>query len=1462
MRIIPFSTGSTSGRAPTTSRRWRSRRRAPNQQGLPEQLTLIFDGRDRSKPTQLHYGRLPVHPRFWSYDANRGILSYNFKSDGVDHVGSLTFVHAASSAIGTLSVDNQHVGVKAVLAPVSYSCHVALDTGASVTGVAPALSLHWDASDPKWSSATWIKDALTFTWQVTGQVVVGQPTYSIAVSFTDQQTERPWTPAIGDISALLDANYDFTMTLAGGDNPPTDDRSKLPSPASGIASVFPYVLGFTVSNDGSEITGALLTRQASQTGTVLGLRGTVVNPSAAGLYSTSAANSAAGAIAVYGGRLHINDTPVETASLVGNRLTWSGLTAAQQQRSGLPASGAVMFSADGAQFRAAQGGITGRRLRPEQVARQYSGTPIVDHPAIANASALSATPTLRPQALGSMTQFAFVNNAWVDVVQQATMNDFNQILLYHMPSDMRQTYYNVSPPILPTWLQAIAAQAPQGMEPAAAYQSLATAYLTNILSHFNEDGASQLNATRAVTWLKSQTATDPVFQQQTTAIYAQEFVNKAENAALPQYLQDQANPPPTYVGYIQQDAQQWLQELQQTIQDPTSLATMQQLATNLAELAINANLYWAYTFFRYLTMPSQLLIAQMISLGSTSDLDGSAFMRQYQSNVAILSQLDPSGQFAQEYVDVIKLFQIGNVLPTLFDISGTDTDDFVFDIQLVLNQIAQSYQGSSDPVVAAAVAQAETLSQDHQLRDYVELAQSIAASNAGLAAWDQLAPRIESILAGKIGAVATRLFMTALAGVGVLGIVMGSMQWKSLNDTQKAMLGTGGAALAIELVCAIVKRGVAVGAVLGERSIRQILKLLGTGGIVDEAYTKLNNSFGKWIVGDDSDPGAWKRGVVVENSASTAGDVGLEADRPSPSVVEKIFGRNLDEFLAQRVAAFVAVVFLVVSIVDAVNAGDPLERMADGWMAAAAGLDLIAAVAGWALGAAEIGTIGGFAVASICSAIGFLGILAALVGVALLLYMIFRPQKNPVQQFGSDYATPAGFFMPYGSEIDYFNGYTQGGTEPARLGCSFVVNASTRPETVLSVASDGTTVEAASQSYGCSSVFVISTNGTGQSRVIALVQNSSGSLQTKALTWAADNTVSFQPSLKPTDTNYDTQLWSIGMQAPPQMDGSFPAGAPFLVTAWGATSALVWNGNSLVLGSGPNWTISQEPMAPAGLSMNNIKLYTFSRGQSFRPRLTQDGSLPQTWSAEPDLPSFLTLDAASGRITQTATTKNLTPISAAKYQISVTNGVGTAPAPTASFTIEVDTFSLSGGIGTLPAGDGGVKALVAPVSYSCDVALNTGAFVTGVAPALDLHWDATDPHWSSATWIKNALTFTWQLTGQTVVGQQTYSIAVSFADQQTQTPWAPGTGEISALLNANLNFTLTLAGGYNPPADDRSKLASPASGIASVFPYVLAFTVSNEGTEITGALLTGQASQTGTVLGLRGTVVNPSAASS
>jgi hypothetical protein len=1245
---------------------------------LPKQLTLIFDGRDRGKPTQLHLGRLPIPPRFWSYDADRGILSYKFKSNGVDHVGSLTFVHAASGAIGTLSVGDQHVGVRAVLPPVSYSCDVALDTGARVTGVAPALTLQWDASDPSWSSATWIENALTFSWQVTGEVVVGQPTYNIAVSFADQQTNTSWTPDVSEFTSVLDGNLQFMTTVAPGRDPPSGDRSKLPAPASGIKSVLPYILGFDLSDGANAITGAVLTGQASRAGTVLGLHGTVVNPSIAGIYAVSRANNVAGAMAVYANRLYIDNTLVASASIAGSRLTWSRLTAAQQQRSGLPGSGALMFSTDGTQCHGTRGDVTGRRLRPEQVARQFPGTPIASHPAITAFNALTSSSGLNPTSLSLMTQFASVDGGWLDVVQQATMNDFNQILLYYMPSGMRQTYYNVAQPVLPSWLQVIAAQ---GDNPAGWYQSLATAFLTNILSHSDQAGASQLNAIRAQAWLKSQTAASPVFRTQSTAIYAQEFINQPRNAALPQYLQDQADPNNTskYAQLIETDAVQWTKDLQTTILDPNALNTMEQLVAKLSATAINNNLYWAYTLFRDLTMTQELYKIQMISIGNNPDLDGSAFMRNCQSYAAVLSLLDPSNTFSQAYVEVIQTFQIGNLLPTVLDFNGTDPSDFVFDLQLVLDQIAKNYQNSADPCVQQSAAYAEQLAQDIQLSQWAEIAQSAAAGSAAGSSWEIIAPRIEdqvlTSLAAKFGQVVgpkmVKVFMVGLAGIAILGIVMGGLAWKSLSSAQQASLAANAAAIGLELIGALVKRGVAVGALWDVTESNWAMFRAAFGGDTLKAASKyMDSAFGKWITESSSEAASGDLPSVFILNEETGEFVEQVSER---STVSKIFGRNLDELLGQRLAAVLAVVNLVLSIYDAVVASDPFERIADSLMAAAAALDLIAIVSAWALSAGYSTVLwGSLEITTICSACAVLAILAALAGLAIMLYMIYKPQQTAVQQFGSQYAQPVGLLMPYGYDIDYFNGYVNG-TEPSRLGIWFVVDAAA--QTVLTIKADGTTLGAAKQSYGTDSVFGVSTDANGLSQILALVQNQSGVFQTLVLTRASDDSVSFQAPLAASDKNYHTQQWSIVMQGLPRMDGSFPESAPFSVTAEGTDKTLSWDGTHLTAGSGSNWTIQQVPMAPQGLSMNNIKLYTFSTGALYKPQLMPAGSLPQTWSVTPALPNFLTFDTTSGTIKEVNPPSGGLPVTpAATFQLSVTNDVGTPPPP-ASFTIEVDEYT-------------------------------------------------------------------------------------------------------------------------------------------------------------------------------------------
>ena len=80
-------------------------------------------------------------------------------------------------------------------------------------------------------------------------------------------------------------------------------------------------------------------------------------------------------------------------------------------------------------------------------------------------------------------------------------------------------------------------------------------------------------------------------------------------------------------------------------------------------------------------------------------------------------------------------------------------------------------------------------------------------------------------------------------------------------------------------------------------------------------------------------------------------------------------------------------------------------------------------------------------------------------------------------------------------------------------------------------------------------------------------------------------------------------------------------------------------------------------------------LYTFSQGQVFTPALQQPGSTPKTWSVNPTLPSFLSLDTATGKISQVTPKPPVTATTS--HTLSVSNTVpGSSPA-TATFTVTV-----------------------------------------------------------------------------------------------------------------------------------------------------------------------------------------------
>jgi hypothetical protein len=1230
---------------------------------LPCKLSLIFDKSDRSVPTQLHLDRRPVPSRFWSYDDHTGILSWEFHDGTNEQSGRMTVLNGGASMIGHAFDGANDFGVKAVLQPVTYLCEVATNTGATVTGTAPALQLSWNTSDPRWNAATWIPGALLFTYQIVGQVIVGQETYNIVSSFQDAQTETPWKPDQDTMECLLDANLYFTFALNGGLNPGTDSRSGLPAPANTIPTVFPYLMRFQLQNESNDLVGAMLTVSDSQAGTVLGVRGVFQNPNIVGLYAATNGAGETRPFSVYDGKLHIADVPVDSSVIRGRTLHFSGLSGEQQAASGLPAEGELKFSTNGRHVSHADTAMRGSRVKPEQATQLFLETPEAKQPAIAAlhsaTSLVAAGSGLSLTTLANMTQFTFQNSVWSDAVQTATMSDFNDILVYYMPSDLRTTYYSAAPSNLPTWLQQIAAM---GDNPSQWYQSLSVGFLTNVMHSWNETGANQLNGVRAQAWLKTQTALSSVFQVQSAAIYSQEWTNQLQNSTLPQYLADQQQNKGSYASLITQDASAWIASLPGMIVDQATIDDMTKLITQLSVYASQGGYYWAYTFFRYITRPAALATIQAVSLGQATDLDGSAFMRLVQTNVALLSLLDPSNQFSQQYVQIIQIFQLSNMLPTLLDYSGNPSD-YVFAVQQVLAQIAAQYQSSSDPTVAQAVAAAQQIIAQGNLNNIIMAMQAAVAGTAGIYSWEQIAGKMQNAALKFVSSIGANLLCLAMSGVGMLSLVYGTMSWGSLSVAQQLQVATAGASFAIQALSTMVKNGVAIGAIwdTGETvwsNLTSIFKSTIGGKLMTEAQGRLQTGFSSWLVGS----------TEAEVPSEMFGLLFSEEAEAESSLVTKVFGRNLSEFLATRLAAVVSVINLVVSIIMAIHSSG-LEAAGNWLIVSSAALDVIATVGAWALGAAGITEIGGFAVASICSVLSFLAILAAVAGVIILLYLAFRPQKNPVQIFGTDYAQPHGFYMPHGWEIDYFNGYVQSG-EDTRIGLSFTIPGQS---SLLKLNADGTTATG-SVDYNYDTVFFPVTNGLGQTTLTGVAIDGKGNLSSLLLTDMGNGTAQFTPGPAPGVTTPNTQLWTMVLQSDPSMDGDFPASGPFQVTSVSASKVLTWSGSALTLSaSGGNWTITQSAMAIAGVSMANIQLYTFSSGNSQHPVATQKGSMPQTWTINPALPSFMQFDTTTGAVSQ-VDGQSPPVYPATSFTVAGKNQSTPTPAP-AQFTLTVSQFT-------------------------------------------------------------------------------------------------------------------------------------------------------------------------------------------
>lgn len=105
------------------------------------------------------------------------------------------------------------------------------------------------------------------------------------------------------------------------------------------------------------------------------------------------------------------------------------------------------------------------------------------------------------------------------------------------------------------------------------------------------------------------------------------------------------------------------------------------------------------------------------------------------------------------------------------------------------------------------------------------------------------------------------------------------------------------------------------------------------------------------------------------------------------------FGRSMDEFMTTRFAAVMSIIGIVLSAIGLADSTTPLDKVMNSMFLLSSILDLVAAASEWVI-AAGVEEIGFLSIASISSLAGPLAILAAVVGVIIMLVELFT-HKEP-----------------------------------------------------------------------------------------------------------------------------------------------------------------------------------------------------------------------------------------------------------------------------------------------------------------------------------------------------------------------------------------------------------------------------------------------------------------------------------
>jgi hypothetical protein len=1223
---------------------------------IPTHLVLLRPNPQDNTHDQLFIDQTPIPKDTWSYHAHDRVLRWK----GLFGGGQLHVSHDGLGAHGCVGQLGAMHSVKAS-SKAQFLCEVALNTGAKyVMSGNRVIGFDWDPNSGAWKSAQWVKNRLLLTYTVTQGSPIEPPSFTF--EFVDNETGAPsWVPDTGAYGATLQLgthNGQMVWNLNFKSNiPPIPDLG--PNPATGPDTVYPLWLQAIEDASASTINGVLEIDQNAPNGNIAGFQGQRSNSFSLGYYQI---NGGEGTFGVFSHQLHIGGQAIVESKFIGNELHWQNLSAEQQQLSGLPVSGQLKFTSDG--FLGFHERLQVSRLRHSSLTQRLNNNPS-HHPTV-HANLLQLNKVLADDGLkidGLLAMNPFVQNEkgqWGDAVQLDVTKDLGDIMNSYIPTDMWNLVFpGTAQPVLSGELAIVANTPVKGYSnPGEWYQSLATAVISQGLANGSNPNCKNLNGPRAAAWLKSEVATSPVYYSHGQLLFRYHWNNRFAMTQL--YLNDQIVNAGSYLPVIQAQTAKLINDINvNVVNDPNSDPNMKQDLINqvqeVSQYAQSNNLFWAFAYYTYNVAPGILAnIALQIGINTGSG-DATTLTRLIQQNAAVLTAMDPSGFFAKKYTQTLNVFLATNILPSMF---GYDKDATDFDmIKLYMEEFVKNNLNNEDQQIAQAAANIQAIldadAQDEILKKSIDAIRSMSETIQDALALPYIAtkfvtwfqntfPRF-SPYANMFGG----LFISGLSGLAIFNLFSAFKSWDRLTPSEKATVITDTAELGLQIVAAIVKRGVRIysifsleGMTTAQRAMA-IAKIAGPAGEAPEMYfglANIGNTTARWL--GDVEGTLGKASILVENAEQVAAS--------QASWAAKVFGRNLDEFIGARIGPIFILAGIGLSIFNIAQGEGGISLASDIINIIGGSLMIFATVGEWAISWGFVAADG--ILAGIFSCAGPLAIVLALAGVALMLYELFHTPPDPVEEFVNQYAKPAGFYVTSkASSIDYVIPYANKDNKNLMMiGAALTYN-----NQAINVNDNGT-IRMGTQSALPNCVFQYSTNALGMTIITTqLPTGQNGEPELRYLSLMKDNTISFQPKMafKDDKNQVKTQTWLSSPQnnATVTSDGNLLALGikmqPVIPDADGkykpsqASGYLYVNGLAVQFNqtAGSVFTLNMSGMAPNFAKMLDLKfvLNTIpSTQQSFGPSFGLVPSTPINFTLGGDpLPSFLGFNAQTGTFT-------------------------------------------------------------------------------------------------------------------------------------------------------------------------------------------------------------------------------------